>query len=427
MAVLRTIANITDVSVFSMSLVTILGLAVAIDYGLLIVSRYREELAAGYTGEAAIGRTLATAGRTVMVSGTTVAAALAGLTLFPSTFLKSMSYGGVAAVLLAVLFSLVALPALLAVMGPKVNAFPLRRRKKAGRPTAAGEGSWYRFGHGLMRRRWVVVVGAVGLLLTLALPFSKIEFGSVNAQQLPSTSEGRQVFNAMEHDFDGDAVKSIDSLLVLKSDGTSKDQGAALKAYAERLGATKDATSARITGAHPAGNGRHETAGQGGLVGSGSARPLLRPVRHQGDRRAGGHRRAGPRRHGLNPPERPKCLHPGHFGPRCRRERGVSACTAGDSLLRMLAPPACTVIMATVVRVFLGQSPQQPDDRFEQHGEDHRSFGEGDAVFESVELREIQVRGGCGEPCVGDEVVGRVVGAEAAQRGETFGECRAVR
>ncbi|QIY75988.1 MMPL family transporter [Streptomyces sp. RLB1-33] len=248
MAVLRTIANITDVSVFSMSLVTILGLAVAIDYGLLIVSRYREELAAGYTGEEAIGRTLATAGRTVMVSGTTVAAALAGLTLFPSTFLKSMSYGGVAAVLLAVLFSLVALPALLAVMGPKVNAFPLRRRKKTVHAAGAGEGSWYRFGHGLMRRRWVVVVGAVGLLVTLALPFSKIEFGSINAQQLPSTSEGRQVFNAMEHDFDGDAVKSIDSLLVLKSDGTSKDQGAALKAYAERLGATKDATSARITG-----------------------------------------------------------------------------------------------------------------------------------------------------------------------------------
>lgn len=100
-----------------------------------------------------------------------------------------MSYGGVAAVLLAVLFSLVALPALLAVMGPKVNAFPLRRRKKTVHAAGAGEGSWYRFGHGLMRRRWVVVVGAVGLLVTLALPFSKIEFGSINAQQLPSTSE----------------------------------------------------------------------------------------------------------------------------------------------------------------------------------------------------------------------------------------------
>jgi RND superfamily putative drug exporter len=245
MAVLRTISNVTDVSVFAMSLVTILGLAVAIDYGLLIVSRYREELEAGYTGEEAIGRTVATAGRTVMVSGTTVAAALAGLTLFPSTFLKSMSYGGVAAVVLAVLFSLIALPALLAVMGPKVNAFSLRR--KAVRP-AAGEGAWSRFGHGLMRRRAVVVVGAVGLLLTLALPFSKIDFGSINAQQLPSSSEGRQVFNAMEHDFDGDAVKSIDSLLVLKSDGTSKEQGAALQTYAERLGATEGATSARISG-----------------------------------------------------------------------------------------------------------------------------------------------------------------------------------
>ncbi|MEV6382417.1 MMPL family transporter [Streptomyces sp. NPDC051773] len=247
MAVLRLISNITDVSVFAMSLVTILGLAVAIDYGLLIVSRYREELERGHTGEEALARTLATAGRTVVISGVTVAVALAGLTLFPSTFLKSMSYGGVAAVLLSVLFSLVALPAVLAVLGPKVNALPLRRRKTV-RPASAGEGSWYRFGHGLMRRRGFVVVGAVGLLLVLALPFSRIEFGSINAQQLPSGSEGRQVFTTMEQDFDSDAVKSIDSLLVLKSDGTSKEQGAALRAYAERLGATEGATSARITG-----------------------------------------------------------------------------------------------------------------------------------------------------------------------------------
>jgi RND superfamily putative drug exporter len=249
MAVLRLISHVTDVSVFAMSLVTILGLAVAIDYGLLIVSRYREELERGHTGEEALGRTIATAGRTVVISGTTVAAALAGLTLFPSTFLKSMSYGGVAAVVLSVLFSLVALPAVLAVMGPKVNAFPLRRRKEAVRPTTAGgEDPWYRFGHGLMRRRSFVVVGAVGLLLALAVPFSNIQFGSINAQQLPSSSEGRQVFTLMENDFDSDAVKSIDSLLVLKSDGTSKEQGAALKAYAQRLGATEGATSARITG-----------------------------------------------------------------------------------------------------------------------------------------------------------------------------------
>jgi uncharacterized membrane protein YdfJ with MMPL/SSD domain len=249
MAVLRTISNITDVSVFAMSLVTILGLAVAIDYGLLIVSRYREELEAGYTGETAIGRTIATAGRTVVISGTTVAAALAGLTLFPSTFLKSMSYGGVAAVVLSVLFSLIALPATLAVLGPKVNAFSLRRRKKAAGPTATGGGAWSRFGYGVMRRPAVVVVGTAALLLTLALPFSKIEFGSINAQQLPSSSQGRQVFNTMERDFDSDAVKSIDSLLVLKSDATSKEQGTALQAYAQRLGATEGATSARITGA----------------------------------------------------------------------------------------------------------------------------------------------------------------------------------
>ncbi len=83
--------------------------------------------------------------------------------------------------------------------------------------------------------------------------------------------------------------------------------------------------------------------------------------------------------------------------------------------------------MAAMVGVLLGRAPQQPDDRIEQHAEDHRPLGEGDLVLDPFELREIKVRGGGGEPCVGDEVVGRAVGAEAAQRRETFGECRAVR
>ncbi|WP_179382006.1 hypothetical protein [Streptomyces sp. SA15] len=144
--------------------------------------------------------------------------------------------------------STVALPAMPVVLCRKANALPLRRRKKAVRSTVAGECAWYRLGHGLMWRRAVVVVGSVGQLLTLGAPVMRIKFGSINAQQLPSSSEGRQAFNAMEHDFDGDVVKSIDSLLVLKFDGTSKDQGAALKAYAERLDATEGATSARITG-----------------------------------------------------------------------------------------------------------------------------------------------------------------------------------
>ncbi|MFC4329083.1 MMPL family transporter [Streptomyces andamanensis] len=246
MAVLRVIAQLTDVSVFAMSLVTILGLAVAIDYGLLIVSRYREELERGHTGEQALSRTVATAGRTVVVSGTTVAVALAGMTFFPFGFLKSMAYGGVAAVVLSVFFSLIALPAVLGVLGTRVNALSLRRNKA---PRQDGQGGWYRLAQGLMRRPAIVAVGTLAVLLALAVPFTRIEFGANDARQLPNSAEGRQVGNALDRDFDSDATKSIDSLLVLKGDATSPQQGAALKSYADRLAATKGATGAQISGA----------------------------------------------------------------------------------------------------------------------------------------------------------------------------------
>ncbi|MFJ9739217.1 MMPL family transporter [Streptomyces sp. NPDC101166] len=253
MAVLRVIAQVTDVSVFAMSLVTVLGLAVAIDYGLLIVSRYREELERGHTGEEALARTVATAGRTVVISGITVAVALAGMTFFPFGFLKSMAYGGVAAVVLSVFFSLIALPAALAVLGPKVNALSLRRRKPAapaGRTAGAGgQGAWYRLAHGLMRRPAAVGLGTLVVLVALALPALRIEFGANDARQLPDSAEGRKVHNTMERDFDGDAVKSIDALLTLKGDAASPQQGAAVQAYAGRLGATEGAKGAEITGA----------------------------------------------------------------------------------------------------------------------------------------------------------------------------------
>ncbi|MET9734463.1 MMPL family transporter [Streptomyces sp. NPDC006458] len=249
MAVLRIFAQLTDVSVFAMSLVTVLGLAVAIDYGLLIVSRYREELVRGHSGEEALARTVATAGRTVVVSGITVAVALAGMTFFPFGFLKSMAYGGVASVVLSVFFSLVALPAALAVLGPKVNSLSLHRRSKAAPVKSTEEGGWYRLAQGLMRRPAIVAVGTLAVLLALAVPFLRIEFGANDARQLPDSAEGRQVHNMLERDFDDNGVKSIDSLLVLSSGATSKEQGAALQSYADRLGRVEGAKGAQITGA----------------------------------------------------------------------------------------------------------------------------------------------------------------------------------
>ena len=142
--VTRLLANVVDISVFAANVITMLGLGMAIDYALFVVSRFREELVAGQPTPEAIRRTIATAGRTVVVSGLTVALALSSLLLFPMDFLKSMAYGGMAAVLVAMLAALTALPALLAVLGPRINAGRVglpRRRRGPGSGPVRGPGS----------------------------------------------------------------------------------------------------------------------------------------------------------------------------------------------------------------------------------------------------------------------------------------------
>ncbi|MET8871911.1 MMPL family transporter [Nocardia sp. NPDC004604] len=245
MAVLRLLAQFTDISVFAMSLVTILGLAVAIDYGLFIVSRYREETERGREGADAIVHTLATAGRTVAVSGITVAVALASMSFFPFVFLKSMSYGGIAAVLLSMVFSLIALPAALGVLGHRVNALSLWKQRSA----VPGDGGfWYRLAHGVMRRPIAVTAVAVALLLVLAAPLLKIDFGANDARQLPETAEGRQVFEMLADDFDGDGAKTIDAVLKLSGPADTPAQQSELTAYATRLDSVAGVRNAQITG-----------------------------------------------------------------------------------------------------------------------------------------------------------------------------------
>jgi uncharacterized membrane protein YdfJ with MMPL/SSD domain len=128
---LRLLTLLTPVSIYSVNITTILGLGLAIDYGLFMVSRFREELGRAASVEDAVARTMATAGRTVAVSGVTVAVALASLMLFPMTFLRSMGYGGVATVVVDMLAALTVMPALLAVLGPKVNSLRVRPRRRS--------------------------------------------------------------------------------------------------------------------------------------------------------------------------------------------------------------------------------------------------------------------------------------------------------
>jgi trehalose monomycolate/heme transporter len=242
-AALRLLTLATPVSIYSINITTILGLGLAIDYGLFLVGRFREELARQPSVEDALARTVATAGRTVAVSGVTVAMALASLLLFPEVFLRSMGYGGVATVLVDMLAALTVLPALLAVLGPRVNA--LRIRRSAGRPrTTEAAGGWYRLAASVMRRPLVYATAIVVALLVLALPFLHISWGGTDARALPASAPARVVAQALTSDFPGNPTAPIET--VVRFDGPVRLPE--LAGYVSRLGHLPGVTGAQITG-----------------------------------------------------------------------------------------------------------------------------------------------------------------------------------
>jgi len=243
---LRIISLGTDVSVFAVNIVTILGLGLAIDYGLFMVSRFREELRRGVAPPDAVVRTMATAGRTVAVSAVTVAVSLAGLLLFPQTFLKSMGYGGIAAVLVAAGAALTVLPALLAVMGTRVDSLRVfRRRRRA--VVAEGHGFWFRFANGVMRRPILFAVPAVAVLLALATPFLHVKWGGVDARMEPKSAESRQVSDTLLRDFPDNGSTAIQAAVSLDVPAGSADGRAALQAYSQAAGSVPGATGATVT------------------------------------------------------------------------------------------------------------------------------------------------------------------------------------
>jgi RND superfamily putative drug exporter len=200
---LRVASEVGSVSIFALNLVTGLGLGLAIDYSLFIVSRYREELAAVGPGAEALRRTLATAGRTVLFSSLTVAAALASLLVFPQRFLYSMGIGGTMVALIAAGVALLVLPAVLALLGPRVNALAPKRLQRASDRDARPDetGAWYRLSRFVMRRPAPVAAGSAALLIALGIPFLGIKFTSVDASVLPSKSDARQVYETLRAEF----------------------------------------------------------------------------------------------------------------------------------------------------------------------------------------------------------------------------------
>jgi uncharacterized membrane protein YdfJ with MMPL/SSD domain len=203
LALIRAVNLVSPVSVFALNLITGAGLGLAIDYSLLLLSRYREELAHQGPGREALRTTLATAGRTVAFSAVTVAAAFASLVVFPLGFLRSMAYGGMIVAPLAGVVALTVLPATFALLGNRVNALASARWQHAAERAARPDehGGWYRFAHGVMRHPAPIAAACTALLVALGLPFLGVRFVGVDASVLPSSAHARRAEDALRAHF----------------------------------------------------------------------------------------------------------------------------------------------------------------------------------------------------------------------------------
>lgn len=192
-------------SVYALNLVTGLGLGLAIDYSLLMVSRYREEIARSGPGREALAVTMRTAGRSVIFSAITVGAALAALMIFPQDFLFSMGFGGLVVALVAAVVAVGVLPAVLALLGARVNALAPRRWRE--RTEAADRveqsGGWYRLSHLVMRRPVIVAFASGAFMVLLALPALGVKFTTTDSGVLPATASARQVDEVLTREFPG--------------------------------------------------------------------------------------------------------------------------------------------------------------------------------------------------------------------------------
>jgi RND superfamily putative drug exporter len=230
---MRGINEVEAMSVFALNLIIGLGLGLAIDYSLFIVSRFREELERGLDTAAALAATLRTAGRTVLFSAATVAAALAALLVFPQRFLYSMGIGGMLVTLVAATVSLTVLPALLAALGPRVNALAPARWRAATHRDASGDrsGFWYRFSRWVMRRPGAIAATTALLLIVLGLPFTQIRFTGVDAQVLGPSHSARVVDDALRTEFPPNRTSPI--LVAVRAPAQAEPE---VRTYAKRLG-----------------------------------------------------------------------------------------------------------------------------------------------------------------------------------------------
>ncbi|MCG8925010.1 MMPL family transporter [Lentzea sp. CC55] len=226
-AELSVIGSLTDVSIYAINMAVGLGLGLAVDYAMLMTSRFREELAAGLDTSAAVVRTVQTAGRTIVFSAVTVAVALAALLLFPMYFLRSFAYAGIGVVTASMISAVVVLPALLTVLGPKVNAGRLPWAHRY--PLGSGSAFWGRLAGAAMRRPLLTGAPVVALLLLAAVPLLRADLGMPDDRVLPSSAPSRVVGDVLRAHFGNEDSRSIQVVV----QGTAEP--AAVAGHARRI------------------------------------------------------------------------------------------------------------------------------------------------------------------------------------------------
>ncbi|MGE2718475.1 MMPL family transporter [Mycolicibacterium celeriflavum] len=270
LAVLRIISMGTDVSIFALNLTSAMGLALAIDYTLLMISRYRDELAEGASFDVALVRMMTTAGRTVVFSATTVALSMAVLVLFPMHFLKSFAYAGVATVAFCAAAALVVTPAALVLLGPRIDALDVRRlaRRVLGRPEPqprpVERRFWYLCANFVMRRAVPLGLAGVVFLVVLGLPFFGVRPGLPDDRVLPKSASAHQVGDELREDFATNTDTAV-TIVLPDAEGMTPDE---FSAYAATLSEVPDVsavsaptgtfTGGRLAGPPSAPTGRAE-------------------------------------------------------------------------------------------------------------------------------------------------------------------------
>jgi RND superfamily putative drug exporter len=243
---LYAISLATDVSVYALNLTTMMGLGLAIDYSLFIVSRYREELLHGHAPTVAVARTIHTAGRTVAFSAFTVAISLGALLVFPQAFLRSFAYAGVAVSVIAAAASVVILPAILALLGTRGNKLAMIQK----RAKSVDNGMWHRVAMLVMKRPIIVATVVIALLVGLGLPFRNIQLGLGDDRSLPVDNPARIATDSLRNNFASNESGALEVVSVSTQaiDPTLVDQYARDLSTISGVGRVDALTGTYVTG-----------------------------------------------------------------------------------------------------------------------------------------------------------------------------------